>query len=49
MKEEIKTQCPNCETGTADQMEKQRQGDEVTVAMTCDECENEWTRVLRFE
>ncbi|TYL37026.1 hypothetical protein CV102_18565 [Natronococcus pandeyae] len=49
MEEEIKTQCPNCETGTAGQMEKQRRNDEVTVALTCDECGHEWTRVLRFE
>ncbi|WP_306057954.1 hypothetical protein [Natronococcus wangiae] len=49
MKEEITTRCPNCETGTAERVEKERQGEEVTATLTCDECDNEWTHVLRFE
>lgn len=49
MEEEIKTRCPNCESGTAGQMEKQRQNGEVTATLTCDECGHEWTRVLRLE
>ncbi|AGB37447.1 hypothetical protein [Natronococcus occultus] len=47
MDREIRASCPSCESGTAGEIEKHRDGAEVTATMTCGDCGNEWTRTLR--
>lgn len=46
MKESVEAQCPECNTGIADRIEKQISGDETRARLTCSNCGHEWTHRL---